>query len=279
MLRALCIDVADRRARRASWPRCRRRRRRAARLGCRAAHREDAPSARTRPTALFSRTRAAGGLCRPSGERFFSLGICMFNQGSRRTTTTRPNRATPPCAITTCPRPGRMPACAGSSRGASRPSADGATTRRCEQSSEHDLWITPVLHLGSTSGAPWFDMWDEKVIRRIEEVAEKTIVPLRDDPRVIGYYSDNELGWWNAIMWKMTLEQPASSGQRQRLVRLVPRSLRRRLERARRAISSRRAPPVGKNSNASGMLWLRPGSKGIHTMRRFLAWWPTATTS
>jgi hypothetical protein len=36
---------------------------------------------------------------------------------------------------------------------------------------------------------------------------------------VIGYYSDNEIGWWNAILWKMTLEQPATSGQRQQLRR------------------------------------------------------------
>jgi hypothetical protein len=139
-----------------------------------------------------------------------------------------------------------------------------------QQSSEHDLWITPVLHAGSTSGAPWFDMWDEKIIRRIEEVAEKNISPLAGDPRVLGYFSDNELGWWNAIMWKMTLEQPASSGQRQRLMRLLRETYDEDWDALRRDFE-----PDGAESwetlDRKGMLWLRPGSKGIHTMRRFLA--------
>jgi len=29
---------------------------------------------------------------------------------------------------------------------------------------------------------------------------------------VIGYYSDNEMGWWNAILFKMTLEQAPTAG-------------------------------------------------------------------
>jgi hypothetical protein len=131
-------------------------------------------------------------------------------------------------------------------------------------------WLTPVLHMGSTSGAPWFDMWDEKVIRRIEEVAAKGIGPLSGNPRVVGYYSDNELGWWNAILWKMTLEQPRTSGQRQRLVKLVHESYGGDWQ----ALVQDFEPVNATNWDElerSGMLWLRPGSDGIHTLRRFLA--------
>jgi hypothetical protein len=42
-------------------------------------------------------------------------------------------------------------------------------------------------------------MWDPKIINRMDQVARDQILPLRDDPRVLGYYSDNEMGWWNAI--------------------------------------------------------------------------------
>src|SRR5205823_5272682 len=81
--------------------------------------------------------------------------------------------------------------------------------------------LTPVLHLGSTVGAPWWDMWDEKIIQRMHEVAAARILPLRDNPRLIGYYTDNEMGWWNATLFHMALEQPASSGQRHRLLKLL----------------------------------------------------------
>jgi hypothetical protein len=48
----------------------------------------------------------------------------------------------------------------------------------------------------------------------MESVARDQIL-FADDPRVIGYYIDNELGWWNAALFKMTLEQAPSSKERQ----------------------------------------------------------------
>ena len=81
--------------------------------------------------------------------------------------------------------------------------------------------FTPVLHIGSTVGAPWLDMWDEKLLARMDREAAAKILPLRGDPRVIGYYSDNELGWWHVTLFKMTLDHPPTSGQRHRLVALL----------------------------------------------------------
>jgi hypothetical protein len=206
----------------------------------------------------------------PNGERFFSLGICMFNQGSEKE---EYSSAKPSYAAL---RHYDVPE-AWADASLRRLKSWGFTTvggwsdyEALEQSKEHDLWITPVLHLGSTSGAPWFDMWDPKIIGRIEELAEQKITPLSDDPRVIGYFSDNELGWWNAIMWKMTLEQPATSGQRQRLMKL----LREVYNDDWNALVADFEPVGAANwqeLDGKGMLWLRPGSKGIHTMRRFLS--------
>ena len=126
-----------------------------------------------------------------------------------------------------------------------------------------------MLHIGSTAGAPWWDMWDPKNIRRMEAVARQQILPLRADPRVISYYSDNELGWWNATLWKMTLEQPASSGQRQRLVQLLRDTYQndwRKLLEDFDAENAESWPQLQRG----GMLYLKSGGRGIHTMRRFL---------
>ena len=82
-------------------------------------------------------------------------------------------------------------------------------------------YFTPVLHIGSTVGFPWLDMWDAKLLARMDREAAEKIRPLRDDGRVVGYYSDNELGWWNVTLFKMTVEHPPSSGQRRRLVAML----------------------------------------------------------
>jgi hypothetical protein len=145
--------------------------------------------------------------------------------------------------------------------------SDYETVRRA---SDRPWWLTPVLHMGSSSGVPWFDMWDEKVIRRVEEVAERGILPLRGEARVLGYYSDNELGWWNAILWKMTLEQPATSGQRQRLVKLVREAYGDDWQKLLRDFEPEGAANWEEFARG-GMLWLRPGGNGIGTYRKFLS--------
>lgn len=75
--------------------------------------------------------------------------------------------------------------------------------------------FTPVLHVGSTAGALWWDMWDEKVIARMDDTARQQILPVRDDPRLIGYYTDNEMGWWNATLfstWRWSNPPKVASG-------------------------------------------------------------------
>lgn len=208
-------------------------------------------------------------LVTPAGEPFFSLGICMCNQGGPK------EKYDPTKPSYTALRHYDMPE-AWADASVLRLKSWGFTTvggwsdyKTLRQSRHHDLWITPVLHLGSRSGAPWFDMWDEKVVRRIQELAEESIVPLRDDARVLGYYSDNEIGWWNAILWKMTLEQPATSGQRQQLVAMV----REVYHDDWNSLAKDFVPQDAANwqdLERAGMLWLRPGSDGIRTIRRFL---------
>ncbi len=137
-------------------------------------------------------------------------------------------------------------------------------------SREQKLWFTPVLHMGSTSGLPWWDMWDEKNVARMEEVAREHIMPVRDDPRLLGYYSDNEMGWWNAALWKSTLEQGAKSGQRQRLIELLLETYSRDWQKLTTDFETQDCSSWDE-LREKGMLYLRPGGGGIRVMRRFLA--------
>jgi hypothetical protein len=208
-------------------------------------------------------------LVAPDGRRFFSLGMCGVSQGTPQASFDLENpsygawqhHATPNAWADATLR--RLKSWGMTTVGAW---SDFDTLR---QSSEQTLHLTPVLHIGSTAGAPWWDMWDPKNIRRMEAVARQQILPLRADPRVLGYYSDNELGWWNATLWKMTLEQPASSGQRQRLVKLLRETYQNDWQKLLEDFEPENAANWSQ-LRRGGMLYLKSGGRGIHTMRRFL---------
>jgi hypothetical protein len=126
---------------------------------------------------------------------------------------------------------------------------------------------TPVLHIGAAAGAPWRDMWNTRWLEIMEAAPREKIRV--SDSRVIGHYSDNELDWWNGALFRHTLDHPASSGQRQRLVEL----LREQYEDDWSLLLDD-FEPEGATSfeelNQAGQVYLRPGSSGISSYRRFL---------
>ena len=209
-------------------------------------------------------------LVKPSGERFFSLGVCCVTQGASRQEFDNSN-------------PGyeawRHYASSNAWAAATlkRLKSWGFTTvggwsdfqvlRECGR---QEVAFAPVLHIGSTAGAPWWDMWDLKLTQRMEAVAREQILALRDDPRVIGYYSDNEMGWWNGILFKMTMDQAPTSGQRQRLIQLLRETYQN--DWARLLKDFEPAPGVENWDTLSrhGMLFLRAGGQGLRVERRFL---------
>jgi hypothetical protein len=208
-------------------------------------------------------------LTKPDGGRFFSMGVCVVNQGASREqfSPTNPGYAA-------------FQYYDNSNRWA------GATLQRLkswkfttvggwsdypalQQCREADVAFIPVLAVGMSCGVPWLDMWDTNIIAQMHQIARDQILPLRNDPRVPGYYSDNEMGWWNATLFKMTLQQAPASGQRQRLVQLLRETYHNNwLE----LLKDFEPEGVGsfEELDQRGMLYLRPGSRGIRTYRRFL---------
>lgn len=136
-------------------------------------------------------------------------------------------------------------------------------------SRQQDLWVAPVLHLGAAAGAPWWDMWDPAVVARMDAAARQAIAALKDEPHLLGYYSDNEMGWWNATLWKMTLEQAPTSGQRSRLLNLLKESYDHDWTKLTRDFEPEKADSWD-SLQAGGMLYVKPGGEGFLVMRRFL---------
>ncbi len=228
-----------------------------------------AESSNTPPFSL-SREGAHWWLRSPDGQPFFSVGVCLVTRGASRESFSPTN-----------------PGYAAWQHYQNDAAWADATLKRLREwcfdtigawSHHSNLMasprmlrgLTPVLHVGSTAGAPWWDMWDPKIIQRMDDVARGQIFSVRDDPRLIGYYTDNEMGWWNATLFRMALDQPATSGQRQRLVKLLRETYANDWKKLLADFE-----PEGADSfdalDQRGQLWLRPGGNGVRVMRRFLA--------
>src|SRR5882724_4713943 len=208
-------------------------------------------------------------LTKPGGERFFSLGVCVVNQGASRE---RFNPTNPAYAA--------FQHYENSNRWAE------ATLKRLQswrfttvggwsdfaalqQCGDADAAFIPVLAVGMSCGVPWLDMWDTNVIARMHQIARDQILPLRDDPRLLGYYSDNEMGWWNAALFKLTLKQRPDSEQRRKLLQLLRETYHGGWA---ELLKDFEPKDVGsfKELDERGMLYLRPGSDGMRVYRRFL---------
>ena len=222
------------------------------------------------PAFTLSRNGAQWWLRSPDGQPFFSVGVCLVTRGASRESFNPTN-----------------PGYAAWQHYQSDADWADATLKRLREwrfetigawshhsnlmASPHMLpGLTPVLHVGSTAGAPWWDMWDAKIIQRMDDIARGQILPVRDDPRLIGYYTDNEMGWWNATLFRMALDQPPTSGQRQRLLGLLRETYANDWNKLLADFE-----PEGADSFADldqrGQLWLRPGGNGVRVMRSFLA--------
>jgi hypothetical protein len=231
------------------------------------------PPAGGAPTEKPFSIRKQGGaewLVNPAGTRFFSLGVCCVDQGTARESY-QPDH----------PSYAAWQHYSDSNRWAEatlqRLQSWGFTTiggwsdfGSLKRGRGAQVVFSPVLHVGSTAGAPWWDMWDPRIIDRMDQIARDQILAVRDDPRLLGYYSDNEMGWWNAALLRMTLEQVPTSGQRQRLLDLLRQTYHRNW-----AELLKDFEPEGAGSfeelDRRGQLYLRAGGNGLRTIRRFLA--------
>jgi hypothetical protein len=84
-----------------------------------------------------------------------------------------------------------------------------------------DLPYAEVLHLGAQVGAPWNDMFAEDFAQQMDRLAKNRVAPARDDPAVVGWFTDNELAWYPESLLKYHAAQPPTSATRQRLMQLL----------------------------------------------------------
>ena len=79
------------------------------------------------------------------------------------------------------------------------------------------------LELGRLARFHWFDPFDPETEKRMDELARELVGPYRGSPYRIGYFSDNEVGWWAGALFVFYSAKPASSFTKQRWVETLHR--------------------------------------------------------
>jgi hypothetical protein len=77
------------------------------------------------------------------------------------------------------------------------------------------------LELGRRAKFHWFDPFDPAVEERMTALAKELVTPYRDSPFRIGYFSDNEVGWWAGALFVFYSAKPADNFTKQRWVAML----------------------------------------------------------
>ncbi len=132
------------------------------------------------------------------------------------------------------------------------------------------LPITPNLELGRSARFHWFDPFDPATAERMHALAHRLVAPYKGNPYRIGYFIDNEVGWWNGALFIYYLKQPATNHTKQHLIDRLREHYGDDWER----FAEDFVPPQGTGSfehllHRTQITRLRPGGAGIQFVRQW----------
>ncbi len=134
------------------------------------------------------------------------------------------------------------------------------------------LPLVPEIDLGRNARLHWFDPFAPDALELTIAKARELTAPYRDNPAVIGYFTDNEVGWWNAPLFRWYLSNEWAIHAKRFLWRMLHDHYQGRWDR----LLADFVPGEGIGSfedlkRGRAELKLRPGGQGIHLIQRFAA--------
>ncbi|MBV8653762.1 MAG: hypothetical protein JO255_20035 [Alphaproteobacteria bacterium] len=128
----------------------------------------------------------------------------------------------------------------------------------------------PNLELGRLARFHWFDPFDPATEAAMRELAPQLVAAYKGSPYRIGYFSDNEVGWWSGALFVFYSTKPASNHTKQRWVEI----LRDQYGDDWQRFVADFVPPDGVSSwddllRTEQPTKLRPGGQGIQAVRRW----------
>jgi hypothetical protein len=126
------------------------------------------------------------------------------------------------------------------------------------------------LDLGRWSEALWFDAFDPALPARVLDWAERLTAPHRQRGLRIGYFPDNEVGWWNAALFEFYLSKEWQNHTKQVLWQLLhDRYQGKWPELSQDWVPSGKTGDFESLRHAGAVLKLRPGGTGIKLINEF----------
>jgi hypothetical protein len=152
----------------------------------------------------------------PSGVKFWSFGVCCVDQGTPREKYDPKNPSYRAWALFDSEKAWATDSVAKlRSWGFNTLGGWSDYTAFSKLPTEKRMPYTVVLHLGAYYRAPWDDLFSKEAKVEILKAAKAQIEPIKDDPYLIGYFSDNELGWWDDTVFLNYVQKlPAASAGR-----------------------------------------------------------------
>jgi hypothetical protein len=128
------------------------------------------------------------------------------------------------------------------------------------------------LELGRNAQFHWFDPFDPAVEARMMAKARELTAPYRHSPHRIGYFSDNEVGWWAGSLFVYYSMKPADNFTKQRWVTMLRQHYRDDWQ----SFAADFLPPGGVASwqtllAGTAATHMRPGGTGIAVVREWTA--------
>jgi hypothetical protein len=128
----------------------------------------------------------------------------------------------------------------------------------------------PDLELGRLAKFHWFDPFDPAMPAALEAEALELVRPFKGSPYRIGYFTDNEVGWWGGALFAFYGMKPGDNFTKQRWVRHLRDFYAGDWDR----FAADFAPPDGVRdwdglAGATAMTHLRPGGNGIVAVRQW----------
>src|SRR5207249_462142 len=139
------------------------------------------------------------------------------------------------------------------------------------EASQLPLPFIANLELGRQSRFVWFDPFRPTMEEDMRAWAQRLVAPYKGNPYRIGYFSDNEIGWWYSALFTYYLQLPATNYTKQKLVAL----LREHYANTWEGFAHDFVPPAGVSSfeallqSSEVRTYLRPGGEGIRVLRRW----------
>lgn len=202
-------------------------------------------------------------LITPCGGRFFSIGINTLNDS--------PSPPLPSSgSVNSWPRIPRS-SDVWARRSAAQIRAWGFNTAGAFSSPNLPLPSLPDLDLGWRAPFHWSDPFDPSVGEQMRAQARNAVISYKGHAYRIGYFSDNEVGWWNGALFSYYLRQPGTNHTKRALVALIRRHYGGDWHR----FIDDFVVPAGISSfrellqNGGAQARLRPGGNGIRVVREW----------